>query len=134
MTNTSNWLQICGAHDQALENELSSNVQNKIKENEFSEDNVYYIKKLDLSLAKEGLEISDDRLDMLRQLCQLWYVDLIPRKITSHRKFIGPIIVAFKKALFPLIRYFLKDFISQQRKFNSRAISLFADLANHKKS
>ncbi|MCB0353122.1 MAG: hypothetical protein KDD64_06335, partial [Bdellovibrionales bacterium] len=76
-------------------------------------------------------DVSDEVLEKLRRLCQLWNVRLLPQeKITSHRPLIGPVIVAVKKAIFPIVRYILKDVLHQQRSFNAAAIQLLAEIAS----
>ena len=80
--------------------------------------------------VKGVLQVSNDQLEKLRRLCQVWDVDIRPGEITSHRPIIGRVIVAGKKLLFPVIRALLKNYLSQQREFNAAAISLLADLCS----
>lgn len=128
-----NWIKSYGSYDKTLANDVLLRVENKIAQKDFSKENIHYVDKLDVSLTKGSLKVSDERLEKLRALCQIWYVDLKQGEISSHRKYIGPLIVTFKKAVFPVIRFFMKDFLRQQRSFNAKTISLLADLCNEKK-
>ena len=83
-----------------------------------------------MKLCDGSLKLSKKRLEKLRRLCQLWEVNLKPAEITSHRKVIGPLIVAVKKLVYPILKVLLKETIKQQRDFNAAAVALIADLAN----
>ena len=110
-----------------------SALRRMISENITAQD-VLNIQNRKLDLIPKNLNVSDERLEKLRRLCQLWEVDIHLGEIRSHRKFIGPIIVGLKKLLFPVIRFMLKDLIREQRDFNAAAIILFADLCNQNSS
>lgn len=81
-------------------------------------------------LTEQPLSLSPELQERLRLLCQLWEVDIVQTKITSHRAFIGPVIVAIKKALYPLLKFLLKDMVRQQRDFNAATIRYLAELSN----
>lgn len=127
------WLTMGGEADEALARTLESRVAQRISAGAYSIDNVKYIAKMHLWLCTSTLSVSDETLEKLRRLCQLWDVDVRVREISSHRKFVGPVIVAVKKILFPIVRVLLKDFIRQQRSFNAAAIAVLADVANRKR-
>ena len=129
MGNTSSWITVTGVDDAALGSLLEARVQEKIKDKKFSWDNLKYIEKVHFFPVPEGISVSPERLERLRHLCQLWDVKLKPREITSHRKFIGPVIIAVKKLFFPIFHAFLKDTLHQQRSFNAAAIALLAELS-----
>ena len=120
------WITVCGSAAPALEQELARVVTEKIQAGVYQRDEIRRIEKLDLSVSKGRLDISDDTLDKLRRLCQLWDIDIRSAEITSHRKFIGPFIVAAKRLVYPVLRTFLKDTLSQQRDFNATVISLLS--------
>ena len=120
------WLSIAGADSPELAAELERRVEEKISAGKFNRDNIKYIEKLDRSVISGDLEVSDQSLERLRRLCELWDVDLKILGISSHRRILGPFIVAAKKMLFPILRAFLKDFIAQQRAFNAEVISYLA--------
>ncbi len=129
-TKAHSWLEIGGKADPKLAQKLSESVREKIQRGEFLDKDVRYVSDLSRPLISETLNVSDQRLQKLRTLCQLWDVDIKGTNITSHRKYVGPIIVAFKRALLPIVKVLLKDTINQQRDFNAASISLLTDLAN----
>lgn len=86
--------------------------------------------KLTLSTARGEFVTSPDRLDRLRRLCQIYGVRIRPEAITSHRKVIGPIIVAVKKVLFRIVEGLLGKTIKHQRDFNAEVVALLTDLCN----
>ncbi len=53
----------------------------------------------------------------------------MPCDATSHRKYAGPVIVAAKKLIYPILRAFFKDTLHQQRSFNAGSIALMAELS-----
>lgn len=124
------WVQVCAEDDQELAGELAQQVDQRIAAGDYSEHNVKYIERLYLGPAAGTLRVSDATLESLRRLCQVWDVDVRLRTITSHRPVVGPVIVAIKRLLFPVLKVFLKDFIRQQRSFNAGVLALLAQLAN----
>lgn len=117
----------------ALEAELEGDVAGRVQAGKYSRDDAQYVSKISLSLCRDGgLSLSDARLEKLRHLCQLWDVDIHMKEISSHRPFVGRLIVGVKRALYPIIKVFLRDFIRQQRAFNAEAIALLAELSNEK--
>ena len=109
---------------------LSAIVDGKVAAGEYLQKDLNYLSNLKRPVLDGVLAVSDERLEKLRRLCQLWAVDLTPAKISSHRKFIGAIIVAAKRAIYPFLKVLLKDSFAQQRDFNAAAIALLTDLAS----
>ena len=109
---------------------VKERVEEHLKENHYSRDEVKFISKINEMPVKGSINVSAERLEKLRRLCQLWEVDLRYQNITSHRKIVGPLIVAMKRLLYPVIRAIFKDYIRQQKEFNAAAIALLADLSN----
>ncbi len=70
-------------------------VMDKIEAGEYTRDEIAYIEKVDLQAVKGSLQVSKQRLEKLRRLCQCWEIDITVGEITSHRKIIGPLIVAY---------------------------------------
>lgn len=128
--NFQRWIKVLGSDDPSLEEAVNNAVRSKISSGEFAEKDVNYVASLERPLLPGELAVSAGRLEKLRRLCQLWDVDLKVTEISSHRPVIGPVIVAFKKMLVPLLRALFKDMIRQQRDFNAAAIKLLADLSN----
>jgi hypothetical protein len=130
--NRAAWIYLGSESKQDLEAELDAKVQARMDQGDFSDHNVKYIAKVKLDLTEGGLRLPEKRLEKLRRLCQLWDVDIRVREISSHRKIIGPLIVAVKKLVYPVLRVFLRDYIRQQRSFNAGVIALLAELSNEK--
>jgi hypothetical protein len=63
-------------------------------------------------------------------LCQIYSVDIKEREISSHRRFVGPCIVAVKKVLFKIVKVLLGPTFKHQRDFNAVTVSLLIDLCN----
>ena len=124
------WLQVKGNNNPELEKQLESDVQALRALGRFSENEQKWIKAVDFKPVKSNLELSNESLENLRRLCQIWDVDLRSNNFSSHRKFFGPLIVTVKKLIFPVLRFFLKDFIRQQRQFNAACIAAIADSLN----
>ena len=91
------------------------------------------IARIDFNLFQQGEPIDPEIFEEIRVACQLWNVDLPVSNFKSHRPIIGPVIVAFKKAFAPMIRFMLKDFIREQRDFNAATVALIAKSLNAKK-
>lgn len=94
---------------------------------------VQNIRNRKLDLIPKNFQVDYHKLESLRRLCQLWEVDIRVSEITSHRKMIGPLIVRAKKILFPVVKFFLKDLIREQRDFNASVIQLCAQICNDHK-
>lgn len=124
------WITICGESAEGLERSLDERVRAKISSGEFKDENVSYIRDVNLQAIEGSASLSDDTLERLRRMCQVWDADLRPFTITSHRKVIGPVIVGAKKLLFPLFKGFFKDFISQQKSFNAEVLSYLTWLSH----
>ena len=98
-----------------------------------SADDISYIKSIDFSLFKgEEASISSESLDRLRAVCQHWDVTLRPVNFTSHRRFVGPVIITLKRLLFPILSAFFKDTLREQRLYNAQVIRFLAHLAKEK--
>ena len=124
-----NWLLVNEKEAPKLELHIDNSVKAKISAGEFSEDDVKYIRALSFMPKSDSSEIPHETLEHLRRACQLWDINIRLFNITSHRKIVGPFIVALKKLLFPVLRVLLKDFINQQRAFNAQVISTLHHLS-----
>ncbi len=112
---------------------LEDKLQTRISQIDYTWDQKKYLEALTFELTLNSSEISEQFLDKLRTACQLWDVDLRNQQITSHRKLIGPVIVSMKKVIAPVIKFFLKDFIRQQKDFNAAILALMIESKNIKK-
>ena len=123
------WIRIEGADQPELAGRLKARLDRKVRADEVNLDEIRRVEKLTF-LPAGKIELGGESLDKLRRLCQLWDIDLRCQGISSHRPLIGPLIVAIKKLLYPVLKVFLKDTLQQQRDFNAAAVSLLADLAS----
>lgn len=127
------WLKINGADSEQIQSSLSELKSKRIEEGKYSENDCKVVAAMNMSIIKEKLNVDELVLERLRHMASLWDVDFRVQDISSHRKFIGPVIVSFKKLFFPLIRFAMKDFIRQQRDFNAATIRLVGQISNKNK-
>jgi hypothetical protein len=125
---SANWLLVQGVEAPELAQQLSAEVRRKIEGGVYTEDFVKVVAKISPGVMKRSLRVNAQQLESLRRLCQIWDVDVKPLPITSHRKFIGPVIVAVKRLVFPILKLFLRDSLRQQRDFNAQTIALLMEL------
>jgi hypothetical protein len=126
---STDWLDVLGKRDLALAGDLQGRMRRRMEAGEFTIHDLRFVRILQLNLFRGRVELSHDNFEMLRRLCLSWNIGLRPLEIKSHRKYIGPIIVACKKAFFRVLQVLLKDLILQQRAFNANAITLLARLS-----
>lgn len=129
-----NWIRAFGNYDTELSSKVESRIAARLAAKEFRADEVEYVRTADFCPVRGTLSVSEKELNTLRRLCQAWEIELRPGKITSHRPLIGPIIVAVKKLVFPLVQVFMKDLVKQQKDFNSSAIALMGSLLSERDS
>lgn len=122
------WLLCFGKGDAELSARIEQRVKALLESGKLSRSEVHRVAKLDLSAIAGQLAIPDSQLEKLRRLCQLWDVDVVLTHISSHRPFLGPVIVFGKKLLLPILKLLLKDTLRQQRDFNAAALALLAEL------
>ncbi|MFN8392676.1 MAG: hypothetical protein U0136_20460 [Bdellovibrionota bacterium] len=95
--------------------------------NDLTAEEVEKLSKLSKSLFPHDFSISEETQETFRVLCSFSRCELKPsRSITSHRRFIGPLIVFFKRLSWPLIRFHLKEPFESMQYFNSRLIESHA--------
>jgi hypothetical protein len=94
------------------------------------EDEQQRVAKLSTAIAKGAFVVTPERLELLRGLCQIYSAGIRAERISSHRRYLGPLIVFFKKALFRVISALLGPTFSYQRDFNAGVIRLLGDLCN----
>lgn len=124
------WLAVLGEEDRELAERCGSRVSAARDRGDFTIEDQKYIDSLRLDAVADRLDVSDEILERLRRMCQCWNVELRSGEITSHRKFVGPLIVAGKRLVYPLLRALLRDTLREQRRFNAEALSLLAELAS----
>ena len=125
-----NWIVVGGEAAPELSRQLSESVARRISEGKYTQKDIEIVSKIELPLIDGKLNVNAKDLEKLRELCKLWDVDLKPLHISSHRKFIGPVIVAAKKLFYPFVRAIFKESHKQQREFNAATISMIAEILN----
>lgn len=123
-------LIVNGKSSPELEAEVKKKVSERIEAGKYRREDVEYVKNLDLFPIKDASNLDSEMLERLRRISEVWEVRLGYDEITSHRPVLGPIIVAIKKIIFPLVSLVLKKPIEQQRRFNAEVVSLLAKLAS----
>ncbi len=121
-------LIVCGVNDPGLAQALTQGVESRIASGKYTRDEVRYLSTLERKLFPQDSELDEELLNRFRRLCLFSNVELHIAQIRSHRKFIGPIIVAVKKLVFPILKLLLKDFLRQQRQFNAEVVAALADV------
>ena len=79
---------------------LSERLSQRIKSGKFKQEDVTYVSRLSLFPISDASSISPSSLENLRRLSETFEIKFEPQTISSHRKFIGPLIVFSKKILF----------------------------------
>lgn len=132
-TSECDWLFVCGESDRQLAKNLAESVAALRSEKGFTESDQAQIQALSFAVTREGFSTTPERMEQIQRLCQLFSMNLRPTNPTSHRPFIGPIIVGVKKVLFPLVNALFGPTFRNQREFNSIVLALLTDLCNEEK-
>jgi hypothetical protein len=124
---------LAAAPDASLTSLLETRVAEAQRAGLYTERDVQQISDIQIATSRAAFVTSPEKLERLRRLCQIYSVNLRPEEITSHRKVVGPVIVAAKKALFRLLEGLLGRTIKHQRDFNSEVVALLTELCNEAK-
>jgi len=116
------WFSILGRSDRQLAEEVEQRVRSRIQAAAYSEKDVLYMERHQLPLLQGCLEADLEVLEGLRQMAQASDVRLTPPAISSHRPYIGPVIVGVKKVLFRVLEVLLREQLRRQRDFNARTL------------
>jgi hypothetical protein len=127
---TTEWLSVAGKADSALARQLRESVAARIDSGEMPPNEPTRVAETSTAIARGSFVVSSERLELLRGLCQIYSAGIRAEKITSHRKFIGPVIVFVKRSLFRVIASLLGPSFRFQRDFNAGVIRLLGDLCN----
>ncbi len=122
-------IEICGKRDEHLDHQLASRLAARVASGDLSPATIRNVERASFRAVPDGLELEDDAVERLRRLCQLWDVRILSRGVTSHRRFLGPIIVMAKTLLFKVLQFLLKDTLHQQRSFNAEVIRALAEMS-----
>jgi len=126
----STWLEIAGEGASAVAEQLADQVNKLRVKGAMPADEQSRVAKLSTALTSDSFVVSPERLELLRGLCQIYSAGIRAEKISSHRKFLGPVIVKIKQVLFRVISVLLGPTFSFQRDFNAGVIRLLGSLCN----
>jgi hypothetical protein len=115
------WMKVPGSPG-TLEAEVAAMVGAALEKGSIKQADLDYLSRYRLAALQESLVLSSRELELLRNLCAIWGREPLRAPITSHRRVIGPLLVAAKKALFPLIRGALGPELQRQQEFNGALI------------
>lgn len=129
-----NWLLIAGKQDPSLEKQLVAAASSSLQKNKFQNHSMQYLTNLDrsISFADSDRAVSPVLLEKIRALCQFWDVGPTVGPISSHRKYVGPLIVKSKRLLFSVLKVLLKPTFEKQRNFNAQLIETLVELSKRK--
>ena len=112
-----------------LERNVESAYAARIAGGKLKQEEVEYVSRLPLRYINDQRRLKGEMLNLIRTLCRTYDTDLFVGEISSHRKIIGPIIVKVKKLIFPVLRFFLKEYVRRQKEFNAATIAAILELA-----
>ncbi len=124
------WLEVCGDRRTDIDASLREAAREHLALKGYTQKDVEYVAGLERPIFDGTLRLSSPELEKLRLLCRLCEVRLKPQRISSHRPVVGKIIVAVKRALFPIVEVFMKDALRQQRDFNAAVVTLLTELTS----
>lgn len=127
---SSEWLTVCGESGGELASALADKVAALKRSGAFTDTDQMLVERMNYSVAKNGFSTSPERMELLRRLCQIYSIDVRPAQPTSHRKILGPVIVAVKKIIFPVVKALLGPTFKHQKDFNAVVVCLLTDLCN----
>jgi hypothetical protein len=128
------WFTVGGESDPFIAETAKSEVKKKIALGLFKEENVRYLAQHRLALLDRELLMNDSELEKLRILAKNFMLTPSLPNFTSHRRFIGPVIVFFKKLLFPIFAAFTKETFQRQSDFNANLIELLVEMSSKRKT
>jgi hypothetical protein len=93
---------------------------------EYTVNEIEMVKARSERLFPFDFELSEELTEDFRVLAKHTRVELTPRNLSSHRKYIGPVIVASKRILFKLLSAILKDTLGAQEIYNRHMLKVLA--------
>ena len=93
----------------------------------YSELEIEDVRTLKTKLFPAKMEIGKETSDRMRALCKFSELKLEESgNYRSHRKVVGPIVVAIKRLLFPFVKFHVSSAISTVREFQICAVEQLA--------
>jgi hypothetical protein len=122
------WLSVSGTASAALEQRISERLAAVAGSDSQRARDLARVRALAVWGERAGGVTSAHRLDLLRRLCQLYAVEIEARPLSSHRRLIGPVIVAAKRVLFSVLTPLLGPSFKHQAEFNAVTVMLLHEL------
>lgn len=102
----------------AVEHSISSHLQERLGEH-YSTTEIEHISALDSALFPADFELNEVDSNTFRSLARLSHCALKPAHLQSHRKIIGPFIVAVKKLIWKFMKVHLEHAFDGLQEFCS---------------
>lgn len=111
-----------------LSDRAAANLQNRLRQHaSYTNEEIAEISKKNGRLFPRDFQLSTDGTNRFRALCQLSNIQLRPsRQITSHRRYVGWLVVLVKKLTWPLVQFHLKEPFAGIQEFSSWAVTTMA--------
>lgn len=123
----------CGNRDaKSISSKILERINFELKNDQlFNEGEIDHIETIDLRLINKNSNISVKETDRLRTLAKLSNLQLKPAAhITSHRKYLGKLIVWLKRGSWPFINIHLKQQFTEIQEFAAETVKLLAAQSN----
>jgi hypothetical protein len=119
-----------GASSEDLEARVCAALDNRLRSlGHFSAQEIVDVTQKKRTVFPPGFALPSEITDEFRSLAKFAQLELRPAAaITSHRRFIGPLIVALKRLTWPLIALHLKDTVNAVREFEARSLFVMGSL------
>ena len=116
----SGWVSAPGVEDQELARHLLNEIIRHRSQVEFDPERFKVCTAMQLT----------ERTELLRAMCASYNVEFKPQIKTSHRRFVGPVIGALKRAISPFVQAMIGPTFRRQQDFNVATIKLLANLSD----
>ncbi len=116
-----------------LAERLEREVSERRKSGSISESEERQIQELSVFFSPKNFSTSPARLELLRSLCRTFSVEFKPEIAPSHRRVVGPVIAAVKRAMVPFFRALLGPIFLKQSEFNASVVKLLGELSNEQR-
>ena len=119
----------CRPEQRALESSIRENLAVRLDGFNYTQAEIEQVANLDRALFPAGFVLEKDKCEELRVLARLSRCELKhSHMITSHRKVLGPFIVAGKRLLWRIVRANLENHFSALEEFCSQLVESHARL------
>ncbi len=112
----------------SLQGEIQAQLDARLRGNprHYNTSEIQAIALTETHLFPTGFQLTESETEEFRALCNFSQVSLRPARITSHRKYLGPIIVFLKRCSWPLLQVHLKNVFAGVQEFQIRSVVTMA--------